>query len=298
MYEFSFDIIIALVVAGVPLWLVARRAKPFGPAQALAAVGWGVVVYGSFIAPRFLEVREYAIDLRRGDAVQSEGRHMTIAVVSDFHLGKYRHEEWLEKIVARINAARPDAVIVAGDLATSAAAKRSFAPLAKLESAYGSFAVLGNWDYKVGAVDVRRAIESHKMEVLTDESVLIGPAGAAIRLVGLDDLKYGTPDWDQAFSEVLPGEVVIVAAHQPDAAPQAEARGAALVIAGHTHGGQIRLPFVGAVPRLPIKIDQRFDQGVFDFGPTRLFITPGVGESGPRARLFRTPEISLLRITY
>lgn len=296
MYEFLFDAIIALVVAGVPLWLAARRGKPFGAAQFAAITAWAVVFYGSFIAPRFLSVKNYDIDLRHG--APGAGHTMTLAVISDLHLGKYRHPEWLAKVVSAVNAQKPDAVLVAGDLATSEAAEHEFAPLDKLESRYGTYAVLGNWDYKVGAVGVRKAVEGHRTEVLTDESVALGPADAPVVVIGLDDLKYGTPDWDKAFAGLPPDATKIVLAHQPDAASEAEARGADLVIAGHTHGGQVRLPLIGAVGHLPIKIDQHFDQGLFPFGQTQLFITPGVGESGTRARSFRSAEVSILRITY
>jgi predicted MPP superfamily phosphohydrolase len=173
-----------------------------------------------------------------------------------------------------------------------------FKPLRALQSAHGTFAVLGNWDYKVGAVTVRRAVESHKTEVLTNESVVLGPPEAPFRLVGLDDLKYGTPDWEKALSEAQPGETLVVLAHNPDAASEAEVRGLPLVIAGHTHGGQIRLPFIGAVPPLPTKLGRRYDKGVLQLGPVTLFITPGVGESGPRARFFQPPEVSILKLTY
>jgi len=90
----------------------------------------------------------------------------------------------------------------------------------------------------------------------------------------------------------------ILLVHNPDATPLAETRGIDLVLAGHTHAGQIRLPYIGAVPHLPITIGQQFDKGYFPFGQTRLFITPGVGESTARARFFDPPEISLVTLTF
>jgi predicted MPP superfamily phosphohydrolase len=280
----------------VPLWFVARRGKPPGTAQLVAVGVWALVVYGSFIEPRLLVTREYAIDLRHGGP--GFGKQLDLAVISDLHLGKYRHAEWLARVVRAVNARHPDAVLIAGDLASAAAAERSFAPLADLESRYGTYAVLGNWDYRVGAVGVRRAVEGHKVEVLTDESVALGTADAPVSVIGLDDLTYGTPDWDKAFAGVPADRPYIVLSHEPDAAPQAELRGADLTIAGHTHGGQIRLPLIGPVPSIPTGIGQGFDRGLFAVGPSQLFITPGVGESWARARLLQRPEISLLHITY
>ncbi|MEY4745043.1 MAG: hypothetical protein RL272_988 [Candidatus Parcubacteria bacterium] len=294
-----FDGIIALVVGTVPVYFVAalkrqREHSGGGPGLfgAVAALVWLVVVYGSFIEPRMLTVRDYGV--RIGDG----GRTLTIAFISDTHIGQYRHREWLERVVARINALDPDLVVIDGDIVSTAAGLEELAPLAGLRSRYGTFATLGNWDYRVGAVDVRKRVESYRVEVLTNESVPIIVDGTEVRLVGLDDVLYGRPDADAAFRDVQDGVPAIMLVHNPDAAPLAESRGAALVLSGHTHGGQIRLPLVGPVPHLPITIGQQFDKGLFYFGPTRLFITPGVGESGPRARLFDPPEISFLRVTF
>lgn len=294
-----FDGIIALIVGAVPAYFAGaivrqRERKGDGPGLfgAVAALVWLVVVYGSFIEPRLLTVRRY--DVRMGDG----GRELTIALISDTHLGQYRHREWLEKVVSRIDALGPDLVIVDGDMVSTAAGLEELAPLADLRSRYGTYAALGNWDYHVGAVDVRKRVESYRVEVLTNESVPLTVGGAPLRLAGLDDVRYGKPDIDAALREVPEGVPTILIAHNPDAAPLAESRGVDLVLAGHTHGGQVRLPFLGPVPHMPVAIGQQFDEGLFFFGPTRLFITPGVGESGPRARLFDPPEISFLRVTF
>lgn len=297
MYELIFDVIIALIVAAVPLYVVARRDKPFGPLQAALVLFWGVIVYGSFIETRMLRVQEHVIDVRPVGTLAMP-RQMDLAVISDLHLGKYRHAEWLERVVAAINAWHPDAVLIAGDLATSEGGTAGYAPLEKLKSRHGTYAVLGNWDYKTGAVTVRRAIEGHRVEVLTDESVQLGSDEAPVRLIGLDDWQYGDPDWDAAFAGVSRDETTVLLVHEPDAAPEAEVRGVSLVIVGHTHGGQVRLPIIGAVPHIPIGIGQSFDRGLFSFGPTRLFITTGVGESGPRARFMQPPQIDIVHLIY
>lgn len=302
MYELVFDAIIATVMAAVPLyWVLSwrrRRAVPGGGPDVLGALltlAWLVVGYGSFIEPRLLVTREYDLPLAQS---QEQTRVITVAVISDLHLGTYRHEEWVARVVDEVNAAKPDIVLLAGDLASNAVGTKEFGPLAGLKPRYGSFAALGNWDYLAGAVDVRKAIEATGVEVLTNESVGIDVRGRELRVAGLDDVRYGKPDWDAALAEVPPDAFTILLVHNPDAAPVAEVRGVPLVVAGHTHAGQIRLPLIGPVPALPTKLGKHFDQGTFAFGPTRLFITPGVGESGPRARLFAPPEVSVLQITF
>jgi predicted MPP superfamily phosphohydrolase len=294
-----YDSVIAIVVGAVPTYFAVtvvrkRRHKGSGPGiiGALLALVWLVVVYGSFIEPRLLQVGRTSISIGEGS------RSLRVALISDTHLGQYRHREWLETVVARINALKPDIVLVGGDIASAPAGYEEFQPFAKLQSTFGTYAVLGNWDYRAGAVDVRKRLGSYKVKLLVNKSVPLEVDGQKISLIGLDDVEYGQPDIDVAMKDVPPDAKKILMVHNPDATPLAETRGIDLVLAGHTHAGQVRLPFLGPVPNLPITIGQQFDKGYFPFGQTRLFITPGVGESGTRARFFDPPEISFVTITF
>ncbi len=300
---FYCEVLTALTLAVIPLYFLElgrrmRAGKITGRGRYYALAGllgvvWLVVFYGSFIEPKFLTVKNYGVSLDGG----GHGR-LRVAVVSDAHLGAYKNRDWLVKVVDRVNALRPDVVILDGDLVTNTAGLSELDPLRELKSAYGSFAALGNYDYHVGAVDVRKQLGSYGVQTLTNRSVPVDVAGRRLRFIGLDDYWFGDPDWNKAMSQVEPDAVKILIVHNPDFAPAAEVRGIDLTVAGHTHGGQIRLPFIGPLDRLPITIGQRFDMGLFDFGPMKLFITPGVGESGPRARLFDPPEISVLTIDF
>ena len=295
-----FDSVIALLMFGLPMlaaWLWRRKwvyGRPdwLALATVAAAALWLIVFYGSFIEPRFLTVREYAVRIGGGE------RQVKIAAISDTHLGGYRDAYWLQKVVARVNAQRPDVVLVLGDIATTATGLEEMSPFRDLAAPLGVYAVLGNWDYRVGGVDVRRRIESYGVEVLTNENLPLGPVAGSPVLVGLDDYDYGTPDWNKALEGVAADAPKILAVHNPDFTPIAEVRGLDLVMAGHTHCGQIRLPLIGPLPPMPTKIGRRFDCGLFDYGRTKLFITRGVGESGPRARLFNVAEVSVVNVSY
>ncbi len=295
-----FDGLTALILAGIPalfIWLF-RRTKPYGTPgwqpllMAVLTVVWGAVFYGSFIEPRFLTVKRYPVRLGPGN------EHLRLAVISDIHLGGYRDARWLEKVVAKVNEQQPDAIIVDGDIVTTATGLGELAPLKELKSRYGNYAALGNWDYRVGAVDTRQQVEAFGVEVLTNENVAVGEGSRPVRFIGLDDDTFGTPDWNQAAANLPSGALKIVVAHNPDFVSEAEVRGMDLTIAGHTHCGQIRLPFIGPVPPLPTHIGRRFDCGMFAYGQTALFITPGVGEFGPRARFFNPPEVSVVEVVY
>jgi predicted MPP superfamily phosphohydrolase len=268
---------------------VLRSKGPYALLGAVLLGVWSVIVYGSFVEPRLLNEQREQIVLGDGN------QRISVAYISDTHLGRYRHHDWMDKLVDRINAMDVDVVLLLGDIVDSPTGLRDLAPLGRIEATYGMYAALGNWDYRAGAVSVRHGIENYG-EVLTNESILLGESG--VRLVGIDDLWYGSPNWDSAFSEVDEEDTVILLSHNPDGVQQGEFYGADLVVSGHTHGGQIRLPLVGPVVELPDNLGRRFDKGLFDFGATKLFITSGAGESGPRARLLDPPEIVRLDILY
>lgn len=293
-----FDIVIALIVAVVPLylaqlWYLWTTLQARAPRVFLAVIMtmvWLVVVYGSFIEPRFLVTREQVVMI--GSGTQS----LKLVVVSDLHLGRYRYADWTKQIVTRINSLEPDAVVLLGDLVDGRRGVAALAPLAGLKTHYGTFAVLGNSDYAIGAVEVRHAIENYNVEVLTNEWVRLGVNGPI--LAGLDDIWYGQPDWSQAFAGIPVDVPIILAVHNPDEANRAEYQGVDLMISGHTHGGQIRLPIIGSVSKLPTTLSQDYDQGLFSYGSMSMFITSGAGESGPRARLLDPPEVVRLDLRY
>lgn len=298
-----FDAVTAFLLALIPLYFIelrrrVSRGKIPDPSFHLTAAfllgcGWLLMFYGSFIEPRFLTVKRYAITAGHG------GGQIKIALVSDPHLGAYKGRVWAEKVVQRTNDLDADVVILAGDLVSNAAGLEALDAFRDLKCRQACYAVLGNYDYRVGGVDVRKRLEATGVEVLTNESVPLELGGGRqARLIGLDDFWFGDPDWVEALAEVPPGMPTILAVHNPDFAMQAEAEHLDLTLAGHTHGGQIRIPGFGAVIPPSTFLGRRFDQGLFDYGPMKLFITPGVGESGPRARLFRPPEIDLLEISF
>jgi predicted MPP superfamily phosphohydrolase len=306
LFVMFFDLLIAAVVFGVPwrLWRFwhGRRQAWKWPLAALLALGWLVVVYGSFVEPRRLVVTPVAVDLRPADSQQAP-RKLRLAVVSDLHLGFYKGDRWAAKVAARLAELRTDAVVFAGDSVSSETGIKSLRAFRSLDVPLGKYAVLGNWDYHIGAVDVRKALGSQGVKTLVNRSVPLVPASVAgepgLYLVGLDDLFYGTADWSRALAAVPPGATWIAAVHEPHGALWASHFGARLVLAGHTHGGQVRLPGLGALATARSSfLPDTYDKGLFAFFRTKLFITSGAGETGPRARLFNPPEIVLMNVGY
>lgn len=324
--NFAFDLVIFsfLITDGALAIILALHLRKFGwPSRAgmiLSALAWLVVFYGSFIEPQIVVVREQVVNL---DAAQTSLRAV---LVGDFHLGPYKKTAFMERIVAKTNALKPDVIFLGGDFVFDNRNQAEFLePLKNLHAPLGVYAILGNHDYgettgpgdkitELRGKTVRQKLETLGIEMLVNKGVVLkvggvnggtsndANGGKEINLLGVDDLWFGKSDIDKALSgiDAAPrlNNLNILLSHNPDVIWDAKEKGMDFVITAHTHGGQIRLPFWGAVAEIPDRLGQKFDKGLFAFDKTQLYITSGVGEVGPRARLFNPPEIVLLKINF
>ena len=315
-----FDIIILSVLglgcgiaAASRIWLRKNQRRHLTARLGVRIIGWisvfGVLlaVYGSFIEPQIITVTSADIPFPLEHPVK-------IVVISDLHVGPYKGQRFVERLVNRINALLPDLVLLDGDFILSsdvtAAELQALSPLRNLRSAAGTFAVLGNQDHgifrsllpkKKTPTDrsnlVNEALQSFGVTVLHNTNTAVSLGTETLTIAGIDDPWAGKADIVRAFDGIAPGTPTILIAHNPDVVLDPLAPLAQLIISGHTHGGQVRLPWYGALSTLPIHIPQRFDQGIFTLqSGSRLAITRGVGESGPRVRLFAPPEIMVLTL--
>lgn len=259
------------------------------------SLAWLIVFYGSFVEPRMLVINHQQIFLSH-----QETKPLRVAVVSDFHLGPYKSVSWVQKVVKKINTLEPDAVFLLGDFIYADGEEiEALFPLKDLQARLGVYAVLGNHDYKNEAQDQVLAFFEHQhIPVLQNMSVPVSFEGKDFQLVGVNDLWYDG-DVFAAFAKIDKTLSTLLLSHNPDVVLYASAAWADLVISAHTHGGQIRLPFLGSLRRVPTLLGRAYEEGWFSFwGHQQLLITSGVGESGPRARLFNPPEILFLDIFF
>ena len=180
------------------------------------------------------------------------------------------------------------------------------APLGNIRASAGVFAVLGNHDrghkrnilrQKIQFLDkgddVADALEALDIQVLRNEYTIISLGAENINLVGIDDLWSGDSDLSAAMTGMLDLPTILLS-HNPDIIKEQQSSDADLIVAGHTHGGQIRLPHVGSLSSLPTTIGPSFDQGIFELdNGSILALTRGVGEAALRARLFAWPEVMI-----
>lgn len=264
-----------------------------------------VIFYGSFIEPQILTVTESELSLpMKAD--------MKIVVLSDLHVGPYKGTRFVQRVVDKVNALNPDLVLLAGDfIYFGSDPLNHLVPLKDLHPRYGTFAVLGNHEYSCHSggtvyrllgepggdysLPVRRALERSGVTVLRNDWREVVMDTGLLFIGGVDDSCTKREDLNRAMPEILKQSPLILIAHNPDIILEGQARRPHLIVAGHTHAGQIRLPFIGPIAPCPTQLGWDYDQGLFDIDAnTKLAITRGVGESSPRARLFAPPEIMLL----
>jgi hypothetical protein len=225
---------------------------------------------------------------------------LKIALLSDFHAGGDIPWSQVHHAVAMAAAEKPDLIFLAGDY-TSAVASAAAAPLRKvvsgLRAPHGVWAVLGNHDWFFGRQHpVLRGLTGAGATVLRNSSARIVVRGCDLWLVGVDDPVTGRHDFDAALRGVPPGALVLLLAHTPDIIYAAAELGIRAVFAGHTHGGQVCLPFLGP-PIVPSQFGKRFASGAFEVEGTAMYVTRGVGAIRPLVRFNCPPEVSILTLT-
>jgi predicted MPP superfamily phosphohydrolase len=229
-----------------------------------------------------------------------------VALVSDIHIGNLAMDEArLRRIVGQVDAAKPDLILLAGDFVTGenasgidARASRLTAPLGGLRARLGTLAVLGNHDYWTDARRVRAALTAAGATVLDNRAVRRGPVVVA----GIGDGFSGHDDIAATLAAgVGQGGPIVVLTHSPDLAPRLPP-GVPLVLAGHTHCGQIVLPLIGAAPggsprehgrRL---YDPRYRCGVIQDPGRTVIVTGGLGSGTVPARFGAPPDFWLITL--
>ncbi len=271
---------------------ITRRKFLITAAGALAVGGAGGY---SFWESGALEVNRITIPL---EGLPSGLEGFRIAFLSDLHHGWFISREYLAGAITATNALRPDLIVLGGDYVDGDPAY--IAPVISLfrdlKAPSGVFAVLGNRDVKAGRDATSRELARQGIPELTNRGVMIRHGGSDLWLCGLDDATTGRPDVAKALGDVPDDGFAIVVSHHPDAAELLRDGRARLVLAGHTHGGQINLPLIGP-PFIPSSFGQKYARGLAQAPKAKVFITTGVGSFFPPVRFRCPPEIALITLT-
>lgn len=255
-----------------------------------AVGGVGSYEYGVHLAAKWLAVEQVEIPLKN---LKPALEGLKIVQMSDLHLYPYTELDLIQQAVQTSNALKPDLVVLTGDYVLSTAeAIFDLAPaLSALNARYGVFAILGNHDLWTDADIVRAGFAANGLPLLYNEGIDLDIGGELLYLAGVDDGWSGRPDLKTALNKHRSETPVILLAHEPDLADEFAKDGrVSLQLSGHTHGGQVRVPGLGALI-LPY-LGQKYDQGLNRVNDMWVYTNRGLGVISPPIRLNCRPEIT------
>jgi predicted MPP superfamily phosphohydrolase len=246
--------------------------------------------YSLRVETEWLAVEKVQIPLKK---LKPALKGFKIVQLSDIHLHPFTQIDFVQKTVTTVNALQPDLTVVTGDyVLQSADSIFELAPvLASLDAKYGVFTILGNHDLWTDAKVVRAGLREGGLPVLRNEGLTLDIGGEAIYLAGVDDGWSGQPDLNAALVNRLSEIPTILLAHEPDLADTFSLDGrVSLQLSGHSHGGQVRFPSLGA-PILPY-LGRKYDQGLYEVNGMWLYTNRGIGVIGPPVRFNCRPEVT------
>ena len=215
---------------------------------------------------------------------------LRVSSLSDIHISPALPAAYFEQVLAQLDTEAPDVLLLTGDYASTPANLELFAKrfAGRLHARVGVFAVLGNHDYWVNAERTRDVLQALGATLVTGRCEHLPERLGNIAVCGTD------APWGPALTTPLErSSLNLVLSHTPDNVFTLAEQGASIIFAGHTHGGQIRLPVLGATV-VPSRFGRRFDEGHFHLAGVDLFVSAGIGADSPPIRIDCPPEILVL----
>lgn len=263
---------------------------------ATALLGAGGLLYAREVETRRVEVRPVELTLPR---LAPEFDGYRIVQFGDLHLDDWSKPERLHRIVGRVNDQQPDLVAITGDFASYSAkefdAGRLVEALRGLRARDGCVAILGNHDYLTDVKLVRRCMRESGITELVNSVRTLRRGDAALHIAGIDDVMEGESRLDIVLRELPEEGAAILLAHEPDFADVSSAtRRFDLQLSGHSHGGQVAVPFLRRLVLPPFS--QRYTRGLYDVRGMIQHTNRGIGFVHARLRFLCRPEITALTL--
>lgn len=268
---------------------------------ALGGAAVAAAADSTLIEPNWVRVVRIEIPLMRWPS-RLDG--FTIALLSDFHYDPYFSIHPIRTAVRIANSLHPNLIALTGDFVSvpifgapekgAASAEPCAQLLRKLQAPYGVWAVMGNHDFFTDADQVTSALRGQGIPVLANQSTPVESNGARFWLSGVDDVLGKTADLDAALHDVPAAEPVVLLAHEPDYADRVTRHPVDLQLSGHSHGGQVRLPFLR--PMYLPELARKYIWGLYKVGGLTVYTNPGIGTVDIPIRFDCPPEITLLRL--
>ncbi|MEO6806524.1 MAG: metallophosphoesterase [Edaphobacter sp.] len=262
----------------------------------------GFALYSGEIARHEIDIVQRTITI---PGLPSPFHGYRIAQISDIHLDEYTEPYFLERIVHQVNSLAPELVLLTGDFITHGsltfiAGKHALHRCAEILTTLTAplrYAILGNHDVAFNGPLVIESLVAHGTPVLVNQHIPVERASSRLWLCGVDDPGTSHPNLDLAIPTKPDGPVLLMA-HEPDYADDvvAHPRGhlVDLMLSGHSHGGQIRLPFLGPLVLPPL--GEKYPEGYYRFNQMQLYVNRGIGTVGLPFRLNCPPEITIITL--
>jgi predicted MPP superfamily phosphohydrolase len=258
------------------------RAAPAFVAGALSAAALGALLHAALVEPRRIEVTRHTVGLALDEP-------LTIAHLTDLHTRGLGMRE--RRMLTLLEREHPDVIVVTGDIVADRGTLAEALPvLARLRARLGVWAVRGNWEHWRSAGNEAAALGSVGVGLLDNQARALQPG---IWLAGFDDALAGRPDPDAALHGIPDGAVVIGLFHSPAFFDRVAGR-IPLAFAGHTHGGQVRLP--GLPPFWLPRAVGRYVAGWFERSGSRLYVSRGIGTTILPLRFDCRPELAIVTL--
>lgn len=265
----------------------------------LVAVPSGAYYYAREIEPSLLHINKHLLRSRK---IESPFDQFKIVHFSDTHIGFHYTREQLKDLVQEINALQPNIICFTGDLIDNPDTYSDFNDIAtilsSIQATHGKFWVYGNHDHGGYGTDlISQTMEDGGFTLLRNDSYTITEGSASLQMAGLDDGILGQPRIKDAMQQIDPDRFTCMLAHEPDLVESVKEYPVDVQLSGHSHGGQIRLPLIGALitPRLARKYVD--DIHHFPDEDMKLFVSRGIGTTRLPLRFLCKPEINVYTLS-
>jgi uncharacterized protein len=298
LYLMHWSAVLGQTAPGLLCWLFALLLAGFGilPFGSSALVAPGIYLFFLLVSGYGTWVRRHRIALRTQlipikDLPESLVGYR-IAHLSDLHVGSFSPKTVAERWVQMANNTQPDMMVFTGDYVTSGVLFHQTIAnvMGQARAKDGTFASMGNHDYYGDGQPLLDLLRNEGVTVLSNESHLVQRGDSELQLLGIDDIYTQRADVQQAMQTLKADVPTVVLAHDPRLFPQLVAPEVKLVLSGHTHGGQVAVPWL--VERYNLaRFPYQFTYGIYQEQTTYLYVHAGLGTTGLPIRLGAAPEI-------